>query len=173
MEEHQVDIDQMEEHQVDIDIEQFMDELRYKIYKIDAIKEEIDDIKDAVVAHQRATIETQKGRLDHLNKLFVSEEDQDRFLLEKNKLELQRQELEVAQAKFEVEKEYYQHMIDQANAKAASENERSKNLASALYKLKIDMSNSINSLEICLEKDLEDAIECLHHARAESFPYGV
>jgi hypothetical protein len=156
----------MEEHELDLNIEQMMEEMRYKMY-------EIDTIKDAIVAQQRAVIETLKGRLDHFFKIQVSEEDQERFLLEKNKLESERSDLEFEQANFEVEKEYYRHLLDEANAKAASEKERSSQLASALYKLKLEMTESIKSLDKCLDKDIEEAISCLQRVRTESSPYSV
>ena len=171
----------MEEHDMDIDAEQLMDEMRYKMY-------EIDTIKDAIVAHQRATIEALKGRLDYSRKnesdhqratiealkgRLDYESDQERFLAEKEKLEKDKNVLEIAQANFEIEKEYYQHLIDKANKDASAEKDRSETLASALYKLKLDMSKSINMVDEWLDQDLEVAIVHLQRARAESTPYGV
>ena len=153
----------MEQHDMDIDVEQLMDEMRYKMY-------EIDTIKDAIVAHQRLTIETLKGRLDHSRK---NESEHDRILLEKEKLDNDKNVLEIAQANFEIEKEYYQHLIDKANKDASAEKQRSETLASALYKLKLDMSKSINMVDEWLDQDLEVAIVHLQRARAESTPYGV
>ena len=157
----------MEQHDMDIDVEQLMDEMRYKMY-------EIDTIKDAIVAHQRLTIETLKGRLDHSRK---NESDHQRATIEalkgRLKLEDDKNVLEIAQANFEIEKEYYQHLIDKANKDASAEKQRSETLASALYKLKLDMSKSINMVDEWLDQDLEVAIVHLQRARAESTPYGV
>jgi hypothetical protein len=149
----------MDEHEVDLNIEQMMEELRFKMY-------EIDTIKDSIVAQQRAIIETLKGRLGEKSN------EEDKFLQDKTTFAKDKHDLEVAQANFQIEKEYYQHLIDQANEKAASEKQRASALASALYKLKLEMAQSIQSLDTCLDKDVEDAISSLHRVRAELEPYG-